>query len=118
MWRAGAAARAADGYFAQFCREAPVDPVKAGRSSWLMNSLAEVGRAERRAADAERMWERLLFGPGGSEPAELVKAEEARLDAAHALAMTGLRFAVFARAHRLEACRWEIRSEEHTCALR
>src|SRR3546814_9641588 len=58
------------------------------------------------------MWERLLFGPGGSEPAELVKAEEARLDAAHALAMTGLRFAVFARAHRLEACRWEIPTPE------
>lgn len=116
MSRAWAAAQEAAGDIDRFCTEVPVDPSKVTRSNWLARSLEEVDRAAARADAAEERWRRELFGRGPADPADMVRAEEERLDAAHALAMTRLRFAYFARAHRLAACRWEIPTEEEVAA--
>ncbi len=109
MSRAWAAAIAADGDFERFCAEVPIDPDRVTpRALWLSSSLGDIAKLSHRLREAEQVWDGALFGNGGSELEDAVAAEEARLDAASALSMAKLRFALFGRARRLPACRWEI----------
>lgn len=110
MWRSWAAAQEAGGDVERFCRSLGIDPAELGRANRLAGTLTEVERAKARAVAADREWERLLFGAPLADARDAIAAEEERLDAAHALTVTALRFAVFARARRIPACRWAIPS--------
>ncbi|MEE8271718.1 MAG: NUDIX hydrolase [Alphaproteobacteria bacterium] len=111
MSRAWAAATVAGGDLERFCAEVPVDPATVTKSRWLKRSLRDVDRAVARLHDADAHWQGVLFDGGHQSTKAAVAAEEARLDAATALTLARLRFAIFGRAHRLEACRWVLPTE-------
>jgi len=112
MSRAWGAATIAGGEFGAFRDALSVDPESMSPSRWLSSSLKEIDRAVRRMQDCDADWQDALFGPGGVSSASAVAAEEARLDAANALAMSKLRLVYFGRGHKLAACNWAIPTPE------
>ncbi len=109
MSRVWAAAIAAEGSFERFCAEVPLDPARLSpRALWLSNSLDDVAGLAARCRAADRCWDEVLFDGGRAATPGVVAAEEARLDAASALGLARLRFALVARAQQVAACRWDI----------
>jgi hypothetical protein len=112
MSRAWAAATVAGGRFEAFRDALPLDPDSVSPSRWLTANLKEIDQAVGRVGEANAAWEEALFGPAGVSPAAAAAAEEARLDAANALAMTKLRMVFFGHGHKLAACGWALPTPE------
>lgn len=114
MSRAWAAAALAGGDLGRFCAEVPIPPPRVRPTAWLRSALIQTDAARTRLAEADAAWQAALFGDGDDDPGAeaLVAAEEARLDAAHAFSLNRLRFAAFARAHRVAPCRWSVPAPE------
>jgi hypothetical protein len=109
--RSLAAAIAADGDLHRFCAELEIGPDALGkRPVWVGRTLRDVSRLIEVHARADAEWQRLLFSTT-APLADVVAAEEARLDAASALTTSRLRFALFGNNRKIPACRWEIPTE-------
>ncbi|MGO4727800.1 MULTISPECIES: NUDIX domain-containing protein [unclassified Inquilinus] len=106
--RSLAAAIAAEGDLHRFCAELEIAPEVLGkRPLWLGRTLRDISRLTEQHRQADAEWQRLLFSTT-APLADVVAAEEARLDAASALTTSRLRFALFGNNRKIPACRWAI----------
>ncbi|MFE0754935.1 NUDIX domain-containing protein [Inquilinus sp. NPDC058860] len=109
--RSLAAAIVSDGDLRRFCDELAIPPDALGkRPVWLGRTLRDVARMAEQHRQAEAEWQRLLFSTT-APLADVVAAEETRLDAASALTTSRLRFALFGNNRKIPACRWAIPTE-------
>ena len=112
MSRAWAAATVAGGEFEAFRDALSVARKSVSPSNWLSSNLKAVDQAVQRMRDADAAWHESMFDGAGLSQAAAVAAEEARLDAANALAMSKLRMVYFGRGHKLDACIWALPTPE------
>ena len=112
MSRAWAAATVAGGRFEAFREALAMEDGGISPSRWLTASLREIDQAVGRVKAAEAAWEEAMFGRAPVSAAAAVATEEARLDAANALAMSKLRMVFFGHGHKLAACRWMLPTPE------
>ncbi len=115
MSRAWAAATAADGDFDAFCAAVKVVPGQIRDGALIRAHLRAVAQNQAHLTEVQAQWFSALFTDAGDADAA-VAAEEARLDTAQTVVFDRLRFAIFARAHRLAACAWAIPDPETTLA--
>ncbi len=106
--RAWAAAIAADGDRDRFAAEVGIEPGAIRMPALVEQALRRIAADARHHRQVVANWDAAFFGPDDPGPADLVAAEEARLESAQRLALGRVTMAVFARAHGTPAVRFEL----------
>ncbi len=115
MSRAWAAASISKGDFSTFCR---LVEVSENRVFDRLIREFQLGRVADQAMEADRAnaaWEKAWFN-STLAVTELIAAEKSRLDAEQTQMLARLGFAIFARAHRLPAAKFEVPDPDQTLA--